>query len=157
MEGQGVAEPAESAKVVQPDGSEVLALGSTQVRLLLGGSDTAGRLVLVEELLPGGPASPPVHVHRRMDHTFYVMEGMVRFSAGGEDVDVPRGGTVFVPHGVPHTFRNASSTETASFLEFDAPGQFDSYFRELAGLLRDHGFDVERIRGLQARYDTWPP
>lgn len=152
-----MAEPAESAQVVQSADSENLAVGPTQVRIILGGSDTAGRLVLVEELLPGGPASPPVHVHRRMDHTFHVTEGMVQFSAGGKDVDVSRGGTVFVPHGVPHTFRNASPTERASFLEFDAPGQFDSYFRELARLLRDHGFDVERIRDLQARYDTWPP
>lgn len=146
-----------SAKAVEREACEVLSVGPTRVDVLLGGADTGERLVLVEEHLPSGPGSPPVHVHAGMDHTFYVTGGTVRFTAGHDEVEVGVGGTVFVPRGVPHTFENASSTEPASFLEFDAPGRFDSYFRELAVLVGEHGFVVDAIRELQARYDTSPP
>ena len=150
-------EPTLPAKVVSPGTAEVLALGPTQIHVLVRGADTGDRLTLVEEHLPPGSGSPPPHVHRAMDHVFYVTSGTVRFTAAGEDVEVGPGGAVFVPRGVDHTFQNASDAEPASFLEFDGPGRFDDYFHELASLLRDEGFVVDRIRELQARYDTWPP
>lgn len=144
-------------KVVPAGSGEVIPLGPSQVSILVGSSDTADRLVLLEEHLPPGPGSPPPHVHRAMDHTFYVTAGTVHFTAGGHEVDVGAGGAVFVPRGVAHTFQNASSDQGASFLEFDSPGNFDSYFRELSVLLGEEGFVVEHIRDLQSRYDTWAP
>lgn len=143
--------------VVHPERGEHLRLGPSRVSVLIGSHDTAERLALVEEHLPPGPGSPPTHVHRSMDHTFYVTAGIVRFTAGQDTVEVASGGAVFVPRGISHTFENASETSEASFIEFDAPGRFDSYFRELSALLETEGFVVERIRDLQARYDTWPP
>jgi mannose-6-phosphate isomerase-like protein (cupin superfamily) len=149
-------EPAQ-VKVVLPGVAEVLSLGPSHVKVFLGGMDTGGRAVLVEEHLPPGPGSPPRHVHLRMDHTFFVTSGTVCFTAGSESVEVGPGGAVFIPRGVPHTFENGSALEEATFLEFDAPGRFDSYFRELSVLLREEGFVVDRIRELQSQYDTWPP
>jgi mannose-6-phosphate isomerase-like protein (cupin superfamily) len=145
------------AKVVPAGSGEHLALGPSEVHVLVGSEDTGQRAVLVEEHLPPGPGSPPPHVHHQMDHTFYVTGGTVEFSAGVHTVAVAAGGAVFVPRGTPHTFRNPSTYEDASFLEFDSPGNFDSYFRELSALLGQKGFDVALIRELQARYDTWPP
>jgi quercetin dioxygenase-like cupin family protein len=151
-------DPVLRTKLVPPGTAEELPLGPSHVRVLIGGSDTAERVVLVEEHLPPGPGSPPTHLHRGMDHTFYVTGGVVRFTAGDDDdIEIAAGGALFVPRGVPHTFQNASESEDASFLEFDSPGHFDSYFRELSALLLDEGFVVDRIRELQARYDTEPP
>lgn len=145
------------AQVVLPGQGERLELGPSHVVVLVGGSTTKDALTLVEEHLPPGPGSPPTHIHRAIDHTFYVTSGSVRFTAGTESVQVEAGGAVFVPRGVPHTFENASRSRDAVFVEFDAPGGFDAYFRELSRLLADEGFAVERIRDLQSRYDTWPP
>lgn len=144
-------------KIVLPGAGDRLMLGPSHIDVLIGGDDTSRQLALVEEHLQPDSGSPPLHVHRGMDHTFYVTTGTVRFTAGEDSVEVGAGGTVFVPRGVPHTFQNASETTEASFLEFDSPGHFDAYFRELSVLLRDEGFVVERIRELQSRYDTWPP
>lgn len=155
--GDGVDPPELTAKVVPPGSGERVSLGPSEVHILVGSADTGQRVVLVEEHLRSGPGSPPPHVHRGMDHTFYVTRGTVEFSAGGETMVVPAGGAVFVPRGIPHTFTNASASEDASFVEFDAPGSFDAYFRELSTLLAGEGFDVARIRELQSRYDTWPP
>jgi mannose-6-phosphate isomerase-like protein (cupin superfamily) len=38
---------------------------------------TGGRFSLIEELAPGGAATP-LHVHREDDETFYVLEGELR-------------------------------------------------------------------------------
>lgn len=146
-----------NVRVVHPGCGEVLRLGPSHVSVLIASDDTAEVLALVEEHLPAGPGSPPPHVHRSMDHTFYVTSGIVRFTAGTDTVEVASGGAVFVPRGISHTFENASEVGAASFIEFDGPGRFDSYFRELSALLDADGFVVERIRDLQARYDTWPP
>jgi quercetin dioxygenase-like cupin family protein len=149
--------PTRHVKVVPPGAGELLPLGPSNVYVLLGGGDTAERLVLVEERLPPGTGSPPLHVHRAMDHAFYITGGTVRFTAGPDTVEVAAGRAVFVPRGVPHTFENASTADEASLMEFDSPGRFDSYFRELSVLLEEEGFAVERVRELQGRYDTWPP
>lgn len=145
------------ARVVLAGGRETMPVGAGGIEILIDSAATDGRLVLVEEHLPPGPASPPSHVHRTMDHTFYVTSGTVRFTAGDHTTDVGGGGAVFVPRGTAHTFQNASDTENAAFIEFDAPGRFDSYFRELSSLLTTKGFAEVAIRELQARYDTWPP
>jgi quercetin dioxygenase-like cupin family protein len=147
----------ERVEVVTPDQAEVIPVGPSQVVVLLGASQTGGRHTVVEERLPPASGVVPAHVHESMDHVFFVLEGTVRFSTGDEHHDVGVGGAVFVSRGVPHAFGNASETEPARFLELDSPGGFEDYFRELSSTLAKHGFDVDRIRELQLRYDTHPP
>lgn len=153
----GVDPPEPKAKVVRPGSGEQLALGPSEVHILVGAADSGRRVVLMEEHLPPGPSSAPRHVHPEMDHIFYVTRGVVEFSAGDDTVAVPAGGAVFVPRGTPHTFTNTSASDEASFVECDAPGDCDSYFRELSALLAREGFDVSRIRELQGRYNTRSP
>ena len=44
---------------------------------------TAGRVAVIEHLAPQGAGSP-LHVHRREDEWFYVLEGELAFLVGGE-------------------------------------------------------------------------
>jgi mannose-6-phosphate isomerase-like protein (cupin superfamily) len=48
-----------------------------------------------------GPAS--LHIHHAADEAWHVLEGTLRFRFADREVEVPAGGTVYVPAGVPHT------------------------------------------------------
>ena len=49
-----------------------------------------------------GPAS--LHIHHGDDEAWHVLEGTLRFRFTDRTVDVPAGGTVWVPAGVAHTY-----------------------------------------------------
>ena len=51
-----------------------------------------------------GPRS--LHIHHADDEAWHVLEGTLRFRFADGEVDVPAGGTVYVPAGVPHTYRS---------------------------------------------------
>jgi len=89
--------------------------------------DTGGALSLVEARLPRG-FGPPLHVHRRDDEGFYIIEGRVRFRQGEEDFVAGEGSWVWGPHGVPHTFKVES--ERARALILITPGGFERMFEE---------------------------
>jgi quercetin dioxygenase-like cupin family protein len=90
---------------------------------------TGGRVSVVETLAAQGPASP-MHVHRREDEWFYVMEGDLTFWVDGEVIEAPAGSFVYGPRDVPHTFSVAS--EQARFLLVAEPAGFEGFMRALA-------------------------
>lgn len=47
----------------------------------------------------------PLHRHAD-DEAWYVLEGVLGVRIGAEEVEVPSGGAVIVPGGVPHTYWN---------------------------------------------------
>ena len=49
-----------------------------------------------------GPAT--LHVHHADDEAWHVLDGVLKFRFADHSVDVPAGGTVFVPAGVAHTY-----------------------------------------------------
>ena len=62
----------------------------------------AGTSFSVREWRGSGPAT--LHVHHADDEAWHVLEGTLHFRFVDGEVDVPAGGTVFVPAGVPHTY-----------------------------------------------------
>src|SRR5882757_2281760 len=69
------------------------------------------QLVLVEWTIPGGASADPewmapLHIHHDDDEAWYVLEGRLRVRVGPDDHDVPAGGAVIGPRGIPHTFCN---------------------------------------------------
>ena len=90
---------------------------------------TNGRVAVIEHLGPRGAGSP-LHVHRREDEWFYVLEGELTFWVGGQVVNAPAGSFVYGPRDVPHTFTVAS--EQARFLLVAEPAGFDGFFRAAA-------------------------
>jgi quercetin dioxygenase-like cupin family protein len=89
---------------------------------------TAGRVAVIEHLGPEGAGSP-LHVHRREDEWFYVIEGELRFWVGGDVIDAPAGSFVYGPRDVPHTF--IISSPQARFLLVTEPAGFESFMRQL--------------------------
>jgi quercetin dioxygenase-like cupin family protein len=92
----------------------------TLVRPKLTGTQTGGRFALWEGVLPRG-AAPPLHTHPQ-DETFYVLEGSVTVWAGEakDTCTCELGAAIFVPGGVPHSFRVDSDTARMLFLSTPA-------------------------------------
>lgn len=92
---------------------------------------TAGRLSVMERTLPPGGRMPPAHTHEG-DEAYFVLEGTVTFSIGGDDFKAGAEAFVHVPGGVTHTFGNTSA-DSARLLVLHAPA-LDGYFRDLEAL-----------------------
>jgi mannose-6-phosphate isomerase-like protein (cupin superfamily) len=74
------------------------------------------------EIAPGRELE--AHVHPDEDDAFYIVEGEMTFSFGGQQVTAPPGTFVLVPPGVGHGFRN-DGTRPVRMLNIHAPAGFD--------------------------------
>jgi quercetin dioxygenase-like cupin family protein len=90
---------------------------------------TNGQLAVLEFLWPQGSGSP-LHVHRREDEWFYVIEGELTLWVGGEVIVAPAGSFVYGPRDIPHTFL-VTSTE-ARFLMVTEPAPFADFVRAMS-------------------------
>ena len=70
---------------------------------------------------------PPLHVHRRNDETFYVLEGDVRLFLGDRQIMLAPGQAAFAPRDVPHTYRVES--DRARWLVINSPAGFEQFLR----------------------------
>ena len=89
---------------------------------------TNGAYGLLESLIPAG-ASPPLHVHHREDEAFWVLEGTLTIRCGAESFEAKAGSYVFLPRGVPHTFR-VDGDAPARMLTLLTPGGGEAFFIE---------------------------
>ena len=108
------------------DGGEALWAFGGVALIKAGGEATGGRAMVTENRAQRGVGSP-LHVHRREDEWFYVLDGEVTFWVGGEVVVAPAGGFVFGPRDIPHTFLVTS--DEARFLLVTQPGDFAGFMR----------------------------
>jgi mannose-6-phosphate isomerase-like protein (cupin superfamily) len=90
---------------------------------------TGGKLSVFRATMPEG-FSPPRHIHTREDEVFLVEAGDVLFEIDGREVLGGPGASVYMPRGVPHTFRIQSPV--GRMLGFMAPGAFEQLFRNLS-------------------------
>jgi mannose-6-phosphate isomerase-like protein (cupin superfamily) len=95
-----------------------------------------------------------LHVHERLEETWYLLDGELEFRVGDETFSAAPGACVFVPPHVPHAFANRSQRR-AKFLLMTSPPTHDRYFVELAEILARSGPpDSDAIAALRAKYDT---
>jgi quercetin dioxygenase-like cupin family protein len=112
-----------------PGGGEALWFLGTLLTIKASAEGTAGGVMVTENLAPRGSGSP-LHVHRREDEWFYVIDGELTFWVGGQVIDAPAGSFVYGPRDVPHTF--VVSSEQARFLLVTEPGDFAGFVHALA-------------------------
>src|SRR6185295_19787201 len=103
------------------------------VSFLVTGEETNGSFSLLEITQRPG-SEPPYHVHDLEDETIYVLEGQISFMVDGEIQELGAGQTIFLPRGIPHTFRVRS--EMARTLLYLTPAGFENYFRSLGSPAR---------------------
>ena len=89
--------------------------------------DTQGRFALIEMLGRKGNVPPP-HIHHREDETFYILEGEMTASVGGQTIKGTPGTMIFLPRNVLHSFDIES--EQMRMLVLLTPAGLEGYFKE---------------------------
>ena len=138
--------------VHEAGGGEALSAGPAKLHIKATAEDTGGTFFLSETTLPAGMPGPPLHRHRELHDMFYVLEGALTVLAGGGERVLGPGSFVCVPPGEAHTFRNDSDAP-ARFLNFNTPGGFENYMRELSAAMEKPGFTLSDIGPIASKYD----
>ncbi len=107
------------------EGEAIWFLGSL-VTIKSSGATTGGQVAVMENHGPRGSGSP-LHIHRREDEWFYVLEGELTFTVGGERIVATAGSFVYGPKDIEHTFTVTS--DEARFLLVGQPAGFEDFVR----------------------------
>jgi quercetin dioxygenase-like cupin family protein len=136
--------------------TEIIHLGSLELKFLRSKEDTAGSLDMFEMTLQPNARMPIPHYHDRWDETIYGLAGITSWKIDGKDVDVGPGETVFIKRGVVHGFTNRSA-EPATCLCTLTPGVLGpQYFKDMASLLAASAPDPAKMKETMLRYGLIP-
>lgn len=135
-----------------PAGGERIGAGPSSVTIKATSDDTGDSFYLGEVELEPGFAGPPPHVHERLHDMFYVLEGTLTMRLGEDTVEAGAGSFACIPPGVVHTFRNESDGPVR-FLNFNTPGGWENYMRDLEAALSEGTPSPEEMGRIASRYD----
>jgi len=129
-------------------GGEELVVDQTGLRVaLLADVEEIG---ISETRSEPGLSAPP-HVHRSHVESFYVLEGVMTFTAGGRELRAPAGSWVQVPSGMPHTFA-LTGPEAVRFLNLHTPScGYGAFLRGLHEARTD-----DELVAVRAAFDQEP-
>jgi mannose-6-phosphate isomerase-like protein (cupin superfamily) len=120
--------PTRAPVVVAPgDGESVWSLGG-RFTMKLDGTASEDRYSLVEALALRS-TEPPLHIHRREDEAWYVLDGEMTFHIGEAAYRATTGAFVFAPRGIAHTF--TVDVEPTRVLVLASPSGFEHFALEL--------------------------
>jgi quercetin dioxygenase-like cupin family protein len=88
------------------------------------GQGTGGLYSIVEVLEARG-AQAPLHLHRKEDEGFWILEGEMTFHVGEETIKASPGSFLFGPKGVPHRYTVESGPARMLFLL--SPAGFEDF------------------------------
>ena len=109
------------------------------------GVHTNDRFALTEVVAPAGDMAP-LHVHRRDDETFYVLDGEVTLYIGEDVIAAGPGVCVHAPRNVAHTYE-VTSAGSARWLIVSSPAGFEALIDNMGSLpaerlFVDYGIEV---------------
>jgi mannose-6-phosphate isomerase-like protein (cupin superfamily) len=138
-----------SIRTIGPDDGEISGPAGRTDRFMIDGTDTGGKLSVVEHTLAPHTLAGPLHRHTREDEYSYVLEGQLAALLGEEEVVAETGTLVFKPRNQWHTFWNPGG-EPTRILELICPAGLEDLFRELGTM--DDDDDPAVLPGLAASY-----
>jgi quercetin dioxygenase-like cupin family protein len=115
------------------------------------GKETRDLYSIAEVLeTPGGRA--PLHLHRKEDEAFYVLEGEMTFRIGEETIKARPGAFVFGPKDVPHAYTVASGPARLLFLL--SPAGFEGFIEAISRPAKARTLPPSRSDGAAEANDT---
>jgi len=140
--------------VLQADEGEAIWFLDTLVTVKAASESTGGWALV--EIAAAGHA-PPLHAHHGEDEAFYVLEGEMSIICGDRRFNAAAGSFVFIPRGVPHTFK---VEQPAKWLVLAPSGDFMNFVREMGEPARTRSLpvlegppDIEKLNRLAAKHD----
>jgi quercetin dioxygenase-like cupin family protein len=126
-------------------------IGQLTIDYLVDGSAT-GSIGMFELTVPPGSNVPPPHSHSANEECVYVLEGMLRYTVGGETRDLGPGESMSTPKGVTHAFANPFA-QSARALIVQSPDIGAQYFRDIAAAVNTGGPpDKAALMAVMSRY-----
>ncbi|MEJ2864707.1 cupin domain-containing protein [Actinomycetospora flava] len=105
-------------------GGDTYAFGGATFTVKASGTDTEGRVGVMEQAAPAG-LTVPAHTHDGEDEMFYVLDGEVRGFCGDEEFTAAAGGFIFLPRDVVHGLEVVGG-RPARLLTIVGPAKFDA-------------------------------
>ncbi len=145
------AQPTLAPTISLPGQGRVVCAFSDEVIFHLEAKHTGGKLTMWTNITPPGNGPPP-HYHLNEDEWFVVQEGRVQFLVNGKWQEVPVGGTVYLPRGVVHTFKNVGD-KPSRLLATTTPSGFETFFTRCAEeFATPGGPNMDRIVAVSAEH-----
>ncbi len=130
-----MAEAADGVLVVRAGEGEAIAVGGARILRKLSAEDAGGHFSLIEYAVgPRFAAPAALHWHTKESFTAYVLEGRIEFRFRDRTEALGPGDVLKAPPGCPFAWLNPTD-EPARILYIYAPGGFDAYFAEAAGVI----------------------
>lgn len=99
-----------------------------RIRILASAKSTDQSFSIVESIEPPNSGAP-LHVHHGEAESFYILEGTVELTCGGQSVTAHPGDFVYTPKDVPHKFLVVGNKPARLLMFFSRPG-FEMFFAE---------------------------
>ncbi|MCW1914173.1 dimethylsulfonioproprionate lyase family protein [Luteolibacter sp. GHJ8] len=137
--------------IVMPGAAKTHVAFGDQATFLLTGEQTGGRYTMFRYVVsPGG--GPPLHRHDDEDEWFLVLEGSGEFYGDGKWTMVPEGGSVFMPRGSVHSFRNPGHSPLVLLIH-TSPSGFETFFARCGEeFAKESGPDMDAILAIAAEH-----
>ena len=119
------------AFIVQPGDGRLLDLGNFEAIVVASAEQTGDAFALLQTQGEPHDFGPPLHIHHDAAEAFYVLEGEYLMFIEETQAVCPPGTFVYVPRGIPHTFK-VISTGPGRKLNLFAPAAMVGFFEELA-------------------------
>lgn len=129
--------------------------GQLVIRYLIDGSAT-GSMGMFELTVPPGSNVPPPHSHSANEEVVYVLEGMLRYTVGGETRDLAPGQGMHTPKGTVHAFANPFASVARALITL-SPDIGAQYFADVAAVVNAGGPpDKVAMTAVMRRYGLVP-
>lgn len=134
--------------VIPAEGGERISFMGMDLVWKLEKSVSSTLMTFIQIAPPGGGV--PMHIHHNEDESIFVLEGSLVFQLGDEKFEVEKGGTVYMPKGVPHGFRITGDRDAHILFTLDLSPESD-YETMFNGLVGISPGDFDRIRDVTGR------
>lgn len=95
----------------------------------LSSEDTEGKYTLLDEVWRPGFYVPP-HFHKTHNETFYILDGQVEWTVGGETHLMSKGDTVYIPANTVHMVKVIGNTPVKTLMWYDPAGYEEHMIRQ---------------------------
>ena len=137
--------------ILEPGGGKMLAVGDSRIAFKLTGEHARGLAVFEHTIAPGSDTR--LHIHRKMEELFYVLEGELEFRVDERKSRAGPGTFIFVPPGVAHAVSNPGARPARTLVIVSPPG-FEKYFEELSRIVAEEDELEPAVIALRKKYDT---
>ena len=137
--------------------TEIIRIGQIEIRFLLDGNNTNGRLAMFEFTVPADAKVPMPHYHEHYDEIIYGLDGVVTFTVNGQPVDIAAGETLFIPRGAVHGFSNLKPVRAMALAVVTPALIGPEFFQEMAAIINVDGPpDVEKLKAVMNKHGLIP-